>query len=96
MWARIPGRGLVHSVVVTDAAVHDSQVMDELLHGEEQAVYGDKAYTSEEKKNRSMKPGELSGVSTGKPADIINSLRKTWNTITSRVRYEPKGSMLFW
>jgi IS5 family transposase len=44
------GKGLAHSVVVTDAAVHDSQVMDELLHGEEQAVYGDRAYTSEKKK----------------------------------------------
>ena len=44
------GRGLAHSVVVTDAAVHDSQVMDRLLHGEEEAVYGDKAYASEEKK----------------------------------------------
>jgi IS5 family transposase len=40
------GRGLAHSIVVTNAAVHDSQVMDELLHGEEQAVYGDRAYTS--------------------------------------------------
>src|SRR3972149_2398950 len=44
------GRGLAHSVVVTDAAVHDSQVMDRLLHGGEEAVYGDKAYASEEKK----------------------------------------------
>ena len=44
------GRGLAHSVVVTDAAVHDSQVMDGLLHGEEEAVYGDKAYASEAKK----------------------------------------------
>ena len=44
------GRGLAHSVVVTDAAVHDSQVMDELIHGEELAIYGDKAYASEEKK----------------------------------------------
>ena len=44
------GRGLAHSVVVTDAAVHDSQVMDGLLHGEEEAVYGDKAYASEGKK----------------------------------------------
>jgi IS5 family transposase len=43
-------KGLAHSIVVTDAAVHDSQVMDELLHGEEQAVYGDRAYTSEKKK----------------------------------------------
>lgn len=44
------GRGLAHSVVVTDAAVHDLRVMDELLHGEEVAVYGDKAYASEGKK----------------------------------------------
>jgi IS5 family transposase len=44
------GKGLVHSVVVTHAAVHDSRVMDGLLHGEEGAVYGDKAYASEEKK----------------------------------------------
>ena len=45
------GKGLAHSVVVTDAGVHDSQVMDELLHGEEQAVYGDRAYTSEKRKS---------------------------------------------
>jgi IS5 family transposase len=37
-------RGVVHSLTVTDASVHDSQKMDELLHGEEKAVYGDKAY----------------------------------------------------
>lgn len=45
------GKGLAHSVVVTDAGVHDSQVMYELLHGEEQAVYGDRAYTSEKRKS---------------------------------------------
>jgi IS5 family transposase len=44
------GRGLVHSVAVTDASVHDSQMMDDLVHGEEEAVYGDKAYASEHKK----------------------------------------------
>jgi IS5 family transposase len=44
------GKGLVHDVVVTDASVHDSQVMDKLVHGEEQVVYGDKAYSSEEKR----------------------------------------------
>jgi IS5 family transposase len=43
--------GLAHSIVVTDAGVHDSQVMDGLLHGEEQAVYGDRAYTSEKRKS---------------------------------------------
>lgn len=43
-------RGLVRRVIVTDASVHDSQVMDELVNGEEEAVYGDKAYSSEHKK----------------------------------------------
>src|SRR4030043_1612013 len=45
-----PGKGLVHSVGVTDAGVHDSQVMDELWHGKERAVYGDRAYTREKRK----------------------------------------------
>jgi IS5 family transposase len=44
------GRGLAHTVVVTDASVHDSREMDKLVHEEKQAVYGDKAYASEEKK----------------------------------------------
>jgi IS5 family transposase len=44
------GKGLVHDIVVTDASIHDSQMMDELVHGEEQAVYGDKAYSDEKKK----------------------------------------------
>ena len=43
-------RGVAHNLVVTNAAVHDSQVIDELVHGEEQAIFGDKAYSSEEKR----------------------------------------------
>jgi len=43
------GKGLVHSVVVTSAAVHDSKVMGDLLHGDEKAVYGDKAYAGEDR-----------------------------------------------
>ena len=34
----------MHSVAVTHAAVHDSMVVDDLLHGEERMIYGDKAY----------------------------------------------------
>jgi IS5 family transposase len=44
------GKGLAHNIVVTNAAVHDLQVMDKLLHGEEAVVYGDKAYNNEAKK----------------------------------------------
>lgn len=43
-------RGRAHSVVVTDAGVHDSQVMDELVHGEETTLWGDKAYADAERK----------------------------------------------
>ncbi|BFM06130.1 IS5 family transposase [Halioxenophilus aromaticivorans] len=35
---------LIHSVVVTSASVHDSQVLGDLLHGNEKRVYGDSAY----------------------------------------------------
>ena len=35
--------GRMHQVVVTSASVHDSQVMADCLHGDEQVLYGDKA-----------------------------------------------------
>ena len=38
---------LIHSVVVTSANIHDSQVLGDLLHGDEQRVYGDSAYTGQ-------------------------------------------------
>jgi transposase, IS5 family len=38
---------LIHSVVVTSANIHDSQVLGDLLHGDERRVYGDSAYTGQ-------------------------------------------------
>ena len=38
---------LIHSVVVTSAKVHDSQVIKDLLHGGETRVWGDKAYAGQ-------------------------------------------------
>ena len=35
---------LIHSVVATAANTHDSQVLEDLLHGDETRVYGDSAY----------------------------------------------------
>lgn len=45
-------QGRAHSVAVTDASVHDSTVMDDLLHGDETEIYGDKAYGSRERQGR--------------------------------------------
>ena len=36
-------QGRAHSSVITDTDVHDSQMMDDLLYGEETEAYGDKA-----------------------------------------------------
>ena len=44
--------GLVHTVVCTAANVADNQVMGELIHGEEQALYGDAAYQAREAKEQ--------------------------------------------
>ena len=38
---------LIHSVAVTAANVHDSQVLEDLLHGEETRVWGDSAYSGQ-------------------------------------------------
>ena len=45
-----PKNRVVHTVVATTASIHDSQVMDDLLHGGEEEIYGDKAYADEAKK----------------------------------------------
>src|SRR4051794_2953338 len=41
------GSGLVREAVMTPADVHDSLPADDLVRGDEQAVYADKAYDSE-------------------------------------------------
>lgn len=38
---------LIHSVVATAANVHDSQLLGDLLHGDETRVWGDSAYTGQ-------------------------------------------------
>jgi len=40
---------LIHSIAVTAANVHDSQLLGDLLHGDETHVWGDSAYTGQKK-----------------------------------------------
>jgi IS5 family transposase len=40
-------RGLIHSLVITDAGQADIKQLPELLHGEEREIYGDQAYWKE-------------------------------------------------
>ena len=63
--------GGVHTVVVTDASVHDSCVMEDLLHGDERVIYGDKGYVSEERrKQQSVR--ERHGVLVGEAIEAGN------------------------
>ena len=39
--------GLAHSAIVTAANIHDKHPLPDLLHGNEQRVYGDSAYASQ-------------------------------------------------
>ena len=50
-------QGRVHTVVVTSASVHDSQMMDECLHGDEQVIYGDKAYVDAQRQQDAQAEG---------------------------------------
>ena len=49
--------GIVHTMICTAANTHDSAVMDELLHGKEARIYGDKAYVGEERKQQYAERG---------------------------------------
>ncbi|CAG2158697.1 IS5 family transposase ISBvi2 [Cupriavidus yeoncheonensis] len=48
--------GLAHSAVVTAANVHDKHPLPQLLHGQEQRVYGDSAYASQKELIHSKAP----------------------------------------
>jgi IS5 family transposase len=55
---------LVHSVAATAANVHDSQVLPDLLHGQETRVWGDAAYSGQRDVIQQHVPGAKSFVQT--------------------------------
>ena len=54
--------GLVHSVEPTTAKVHDRTSLEDLLHGEEKAILGDKGYFKDDDKRKCRKDGIFWGV----------------------------------
>jgi len=54
--------GIVHSLETSTAKVHDSQVWDDLLHGDETSVWADKGYVSAEREAAFNKQGKVWGV----------------------------------
>ena len=88
-------RGLVHSIVVTNAGVHDSQVMDDLLHGEERAVYGDKAYANTGKSQQFESQGiEWLVDRKGTKGHPLTQKDKDWNHQQNRTRAKGEHAFL--
>jgi IS5 family transposase len=80
--------GLIHSVVTTAANVHDLSTAAELLHGDEEVVYGDAGYQGIAKRPElaghsatfrvAMRPGKrraLSDTADGKLQDLIEAAK---------------------
>ena len=79
--------GIVHDVKVTTASEHDSQALDDLLHGEEQAVYGDKAYADKERAMEFAALGiEWKILRKGSPHAPLSKKDKAWNRRQSKIR----------
>ena len=51
-----------HSLETSTAKLHDSQVWDKVLHGEETSVWADKGYVSAEREAAFQGPGKVWGV----------------------------------
>jgi transposase, IS5 family len=80
-------KGVAHTAVVTTAKVHDSQQLDELLHGQEQVVYGDRAYIDEQKRQDFEAQGVRWRIQrrARRNAPLSDKDRK-WNRRQSKVR----------
>ena len=71
----------------TPANVHDSQVLGQLLHGQEEEVHGDKAYVGQEATIRQKAPKArnclLQRASRGHP---LSAWQKKWNPLQNAIR----------
>jgi IS5 family transposase len=78
---------VIHSVVVTAANVHDSQVLGDLLHGEETRVWGDSAYTGQGAVLKEKAPAALDFIhDKARKNHPLTDEQKASNRYKSRVR----------
>ena len=83
---------LVHSVAATAANVHDSQVLPQLLHGQETRVWGDAAYSGQRDVIQRLAPRAKSFVQTKarchRPLNETERARnRTKSTVRARVEH---------
>ncbi len=78
---------LIHSVAATAANVHDSQVLPDLLHGQEVRVWGDAAYSGQRDVIRHHAPRAQSFIQTkAHRHQPLSEAERACNRIKSKVR----------
>ena len=79
--------GLAHSAVVTAANVHDKHPLPKLLHGQEERVYGDCAYASQQESIRAKAPRAQDLTNkTVRKGSVTEELERMINRAKSRTR----------
>jgi IS5 family transposase len=79
--------GLTHSLIVTTAKDADIKVYPELLHGQEEAIFGDKAYCSDREKHYARDAEVFWGVlDRRKQGKQLSKRQKKKNRLLSGVR----------
>ncbi len=80
-------KGRVHSVATTPASVHDSQVMEACLHGKEKAIYGDKTYADDKRRQKAQSEGVTWRVHRkAKRGRRLTCADRSFNRKSNRVR----------
>jgi len=79
--------GVVHSLRVTTAKVHDSKELENLLHGEEKYIGGDRAYSNQSLKKQCRSNGIIYGILDKAPrGKKLSSSQKKRNKKLSKIR----------
>lgn len=79
--------GLAHSAVVTAANVHDKHPLPNLLHGQEERVYGDCAYAAQHALIQTKAPAAQDWTNkTVRKGSTTEELERMVNRVKSRVR----------
>jgi IS5 family transposase len=79
--------GVTHSLETSTAKLHDSQVWDDLLHGDETSVWADKGYVSSEREAAFKGPGKVWGVMRKAPkGGKLDAIDEKINRVIAMVR----------
>ena len=80
--------GLTHSAVVTAANVHDKHPLPDLLHGNEQRMYGDSAYASQKELIASKAPNakDFTNERVRNRSGEVDEVKRAKNRNKSKIR----------